>query len=487
MTYSIGPMPFINVSKPDNSSAAFLQVQPDNESCSFREVLRDTVKVRNKNETKADAAKNTIKVPADMRKTEVKVSNSKVSDTAGDIVGEIDEVQKLEKVEIIEELLQEKLEEFAEISNGEAITGEILVLLESIKVILKELIDTQAEDIEKEVESISAKVSELELMLEESQNTPELTKKLKTLISQIQDEIKMNAAENTEAKQVDLPSKFEISDAAKDIPKTENKISTEPNEKLKTAVTEKTSDYSSEQTSKSNRTETEVKEDKVKEAIDDKIDKFTVEETSEKGQQEVKADNQKTEKNTHKAIDIPDNKPDLEGTYLSQEQNNINKAEEIQNHASVQKVQPLDRFEIVTQIVKKAEAILTGGQTEMRIQLEPENLGKLTLKIAVERGLITAKFTAESYEVKQTIESNFNELKDMLQEKGLEIQNLSVSVGNNSKEFDYRDNSELWSDKLKIGSKNIRQATYNGYLEGFGTEVKVNPYSIHAGEFDQRA
>lgn len=476
MTFSIFPTPFLNVSKPDNNNAKFLHGQPENEFCSFREVLRNTVTVRDKNETKADAAENAIKVPVDMRQ-------NKVLDTAGEVKTD----QESEKVKIIEELLKEKLEEFAEISDGEVITGEILVLLESIKVILKELIDTQTEDMEKEAEDISAKVSELEMMLEESQSIPELAKKLETLISQIQDEIVNNTAEKTESTQVDLPSELEISDAAKDTPETGSKITTEQNKKQKTVVTEKTSGYSSEQASKSNRTETEVKDDKIKAAVDDKIEKLTVEETSEKGQQEVKSDNLKTDKNAHKTIEISNNKPDLEGTYLSQEQNNINKAEGIENHASVPKVQPLDRFEIVTQLVKKAEAILTGGQTEMRIQLEPENLGKLTLKIAVERGLITAKITAESYEVKQTIESNFNELKDMLQEKGLEIQNLSVSVGNNNKEFNYRDNSDLWSDKLKTGSKNIRQAAYNGYLEGVGTEVRVNPYSIHTGEFDQRA
>ena len=121
------------------------------------------------------------------------------------------------------------------------------------------------------------------------------------------------------------------------------------------------------------------------------------------------------------------------------------------------------------------------------MHLEPENLGKLTLSIAVERGLITAKFTAESYEVKKAIESNFNELRDMLQEKGLDIQNLSVSVGHENKEFNFSKNYETWRDKLKSGAQNMRHDTYGGYQDEIGTTAAINPYSIHTGRFDQRA
>ena len=121
------------------------------------------------------------------------------------------------------------------------------------------------------------------------------------------------------------------------------------------------------------------------------------------------------------------------------------------------------------------------------MQLEPENLGKLTLSIAVERGLITAKFTAESYEVKQAIESNFNELRDMLQDKGLYIHNLSVSVGHESKEFNFSKNYETWRDKLKSGAQNMRHDSYGGYQDEIGATEAANPYSIHTGRFDQRA
>lgn len=147
---------------------------------------------------------------------------------------------------------------------------------------------------------------------------------------------------------------------------------------------------------------------------------------------------------------------------------------------------PVSKAEVINQIVKKAELILNDTTKEMRIQLEPENLGKLTLKLAVEKGLITAKFVAESYEVKQTLESSFNELKDMLREKGLEVQNFSVSVG---QEKESGSNSfQQWKEASRLKARNLNQGLNIRYLDGDEAAfMEINPYSIHDGKFDHRA
>jgi flagellar hook-length control protein FliK len=164
-----------------------------------------------------------------------------------------------------------------------------------------------------------------------------------------------------------------------------------------------------------------------------------------------------------------------------------NKVEAAQNQTASPRSAAVNKAEVINQIVKKAEIIFTDSQPEIKMQLEPENLGKLTLKLAVEKGLITAKFVTESYEVKQIIESNFNELKDMLQEKGLEVQNLSVSVGQQDK--GYNSNSfQQWKETVRLNGRSTNRGSYTGYLEGEDTTVRtVNPYSIHSGKFDHRA
>lgn len=522
MTFSIGQIPSFNVSKPDNSSnGALLKNQRENDFSRFKEVLRNTVIVRDRNAKKADAAKDTVLMPGENPETDILTSIDKGSEVARNTAVNNNNKAKIDteptKSEIIGELLKEKLDEFTEISNGEAITGEMLVLLESIKVILKELIDIRTEGAESEAEDISAKVSELELMLKANQNAMEISNKLKTLIPQVLNEIRTDAAVEYEGQKksntaeqlpVNMAPEVDINKDVMETPKIENTIYAVPSEKPIEKPIEKPDETLNErpiekQTEKPDEkpkievsvkplktgvTETVAKEEDIKEPIDDKIEKLTVEDKPEKSQQTEKDNYKKTDKDAFKTTDINHNKQDVEAANLRQEENTtISKAEEIKHQSTAVKAQSPGRHEIVSQIVKKAEVILSGLQSEMRMQLEPENLGKLTLRIAVERGLITAKFTAESYEVKQTIESNFNELKDMLQEKGLEIQNLSVSVGNGNKEFDYRNNSEQWNDKFKTGGKNTQHGMYDGYLESVGAEVKINPYSFHSGKFDQRA
>jgi len=46
-----------------------------------------------------------------------------------------------------------------------------------------------------------------------------------------------------------------------------------------------------------------------------------------------------------------------------------------------------------------------------------------------DNGIITARFVAENYQVKEIIESNFNTLHESLNAQGLNVSQLSVSVG----------------------------------------------------------
>lgn len=85
---------------------------------------------------------------------------------------------------------------------------------------------------------------------------------------------------------------------------------------------------------------------------------------------------------------------------------------------------------IVEQILPKAEVFIDDERSEMLIQLKPDHLGKLVMKLEVEKGIVVAKFLAESHMVKEVLESNMNALKDSLQQKGLNVQELSVFVGN---------------------------------------------------------
>ncbi len=91
--------------------------------------------------------------------------------------------------------------------------------------------------------------------------------------------------------------------------------------------------------------------------------------------------------------------------------------------------QPVRNSEIINQVVQQAKVIMGQDKSEMVIQLKPDHLGKLELKVVTEQGIVAAKFIAESQQVKEIIETNMQLLKDSLQKQGISIEGVSVQVG----------------------------------------------------------
>ena len=96
---------------------------------------------------------------------------------------------------------------------------------------------------------------------------------------------------------------------------------------------------------------------------------------------------------------------------------------------SIQKESPVSRNEIINQVIEKAKITLTGEKSEMVVDLKPDSLGKIAMKIVTEHGIVSAKFVTENQQVKQILESNMQFLKDTLEKQGLTVQGFTVSVG----------------------------------------------------------
>jgi len=104
-------------------------------------------------------------------------------------------------------------------------------------------------------------------------------------------------------------------------------------------------------------------------------------------------------------------------------------------------------YQIIRQVIEKAETLLSENRTEMVIRLKPESLGKLTLRIIHERGEITAGFIAENEQVKAVIESNLRFLEDSLRKSGVELQSLAVSVGQNGQDGQNEDETRSYGGR----------------------------------------
>jgi flagellar hook-length control protein FliK len=138
---------------------------------------------------------------------------------------------------------------------------------------------------------------------------------------------------------------------------------------------------------------------------------------------------------------------------------------------------------VTNQVVMKVKLMAGENRQEMEMQLKPESLGKLSLKIIHERGEILARITAENEQVKEILESNMQLLKDALEKNGFSIQSLSVSVSNDREENRTKEDSgsevrsmagSVSRSEMKTSSADIRDIRERIEKEYFGQSYRIN-------------
>lgn len=91
--------------------------------------------------------------------------------------------------------------------------------------------------------------------------------------------------------------------------------------------------------------------------------------------------------------------------------------------------------DVVNQVVQRISyTFFNGNGGEVRVFLRPEHLGELQVKVRLEHEVMVAKFVAQSDEVKAIIENNLGQLKDALDQQGIKVAKMEVSLGNNFEE-----------------------------------------------------
>ena len=97
---------------------------------------------------------------------------------------------------------------------------------------------------------------------------------------------------------------------------------------------------------------------------------------------------------------------------------------------------------VMEQVISNMRFEAQGSLAEIRIQLKPDHLGEVNLRVATINGIVVAQFVAENQRVKEIIEAGFNQLRDALEEQGINVSDIEVSVGNgqNDNEFSFEAN-----------------------------------------------
>ena len=79
--------------------------------------------------------------------------------------------------------------------------------------------------------------------------------------------------------------------------------------------------------------------------------------------------------------------------------------------------------------------------TEMELQLHPASLGNVKVTLATKGGVVTAQLTTENEIVKNAIESQVSQLKQNLEEQGVRVEAIEVSVASHQMERNLEQNT----------------------------------------------
>lgn len=111
--------------------------------------------------------------------------------------------------------------------------------------------------------------------------------------------------------------------------------------------------------------------------------------------------------------------------FVQKLSNSIQETDQV-SMAEFEKLQQMQ--EIVEQVVERIKVTLTPDTTSMELQLNPENLGKVNVSVIAKNGVMTAAFTVENQLAKEALESQLMVLKENLNEQGVKVDAIEVTV-----------------------------------------------------------
>lgn len=120
----------------------------------------------------------------------------------------------------------------------------------------------------------------------------------------------------------------------------------------------------------------------------------------------------------------------------------------------------VDAAEIMKQIVEYSKVTISNHATTMELQLNPENLGKIYMEITSKDGVVSAHITAQNEAVKEALESQLIELRQNLNQAGVKVEAVEVTVESHEFEKNLEQNSrqqEEQASQQEKASKGIRR------------------------------
>ncbi|MFO7849188.1 MAG: flagellar hook-length control protein FliK, partial [Spirochaetia bacterium] len=110
------------------------------------------------------------------------------------------------------------------------------------------------------------------------------------------------------------------------------------------------------------------------------------------------------------------------------------------------------------QIVKKSGIVLrNNGNGEIRLNIKPEHLGSVRIRVSLEDNHIAGKIYVENSNMKEVFEQNMNNLQRQFEENGYESASLEVSVGDGKNHREKNQNSGFTGGENSRAIKSLEE------------------------------
>lgn len=136
---------------------------------------------------------------------------------------------------------------------------------------------------------------------------------------------------------------------------------------------------------------------------------------------------------------------------------------------------PAENDAAVKQIMNQAQYLIKKGGGEMNVEMTPEGMGKVHLKVLMQDGKVNVQMATESTEAKKTIENGLAELKTSLAAHKLSVENVKIDVVNNVS-TDTATQNQPNANNGNGGREQTRQF-WNQFNENFGSQGRRESFT----------
>lgn len=135
-----------------------------------------------------------------------------------------------------------------------------------------------------------------------------------------------------------------------------------------------------------------------------------------------------------------------------------------------------DEQENVKELIKQAQIMVKRGGGEMKMEMKPEGMGSIHLRVNVENGQVNVQMLTESESAKHLLEKGLHELKSNLAQHELKVQSMTVDVGNDVKnqmdqqatQDQARQRAQQFAQDFMGSFRDEQQGFRQGFLENRG-------------------